>query len=167
MKRRPLFFIVAACIVGAIIGLLLWPSKREPQYNGVSLSLWLVRYDSGIKAQDEAVDAIRHIGTNALPFLLRWIQHENGWKDSLGKKLLNWPVVGRNHLAHRLIWSMTSQRANSAVNGFRILGSQANPALLELQHLADNPKAPETAIRATQSLILLTQRFPGGVDVLR
>jgi len=50
-------------------------------------------------------------------------------------------------------------RAITAVNGFRILGSEANPALPELQRLADNAKAPETAIRATQCLILMTQRF--------
>jgi hypothetical protein len=145
-----------------IVVLLLWPREREPEYNGGALSAWLARCGSTNQAESRAaVDAIRHIGTNALPFLLRWIQYEPGWKDSLGRKILGWPVIGSRRDVQRLIWNMTQYRAITAVNGFRILGSQANPALPELQRLADNPKAPETAIRATQCLILMTQRFPG------
>jgi hypothetical protein len=126
------------------------------------LSAWLVRCGSTNQAESlAAVDAIRHIGTNALPVLIRWIQYEPGWKDSVGRKILTWPLLGKNHDVQRLIWNMTEYRALTAVNGFRILGSEANPALPELQRLADNPKAPETAIRATQCLILMTQRFPG------
>jgi len=166
MKRRRLFVIIFGCLAAVIVVLLLWPREREPEYNGVALSGWLVRCGSTNQAEClAAVAAIRHIGTNALPFLLRWIQYEPGWRDSLGRKILGWPVLGSRRDVQRLIWNMTQYRAITAVNGFRILGSDANPALPELQRLADNPKAPETAIRATQCLILMTQRFPDFDDL--
>jgi hypothetical protein len=162
VKRRRLFIIIFGCLAAAILVLLVWPREREPQYNGVTLSTWLVCCGSTNYADSlAAVDAIRHIGTNALPFLIRWIQYEPGWKDSLGRKILGWPVIGNRRDVQKLIWNMTQYRANTAVNGFKILGSDANPTLPELQRMADNSKAPETAIRATQCLIYMTQAFPG------
>jgi hypothetical protein len=163
MKRRPVLIIAFACLASAILALVFWPREREPEYNGVTLSTWLVR--SGSTNQTEslaAVDAIRHIGTNALPSLLRWIHYEPGWRDSLGRRIITWPIFGKSGHVQRLVWNMTWFRANAAVNGFHVLGSQANPALPELQRLAENPKMPETAIRATHCIFLMTQRFPEG-----
>lgn len=168
MKRRRGFIIVLGCVTALIAALLLWPHEREPEYNGATLSTWLLRcaLSSNQTESAPAVDAIRHIGTNALPFLVRWIQYEPGWRDSVGRTILKWPVIRSRHDVARLIWNMTQLRANAAVDGFRILGSQANPALPELQRMVENPKAPETALRATQCMILMTQLFPGG-DVPR
>ena len=60
MKRRRLFIIISASIAAVILGFLVWPREREPEYNGVSLSTWLVRYGSANKADSlAAVDAIR------------------------------------------------------------------------------------------------------------
>jgi len=162
MKRRRLLRILLASVASITLAFFIWPREREPEYNGIPLSKWLERCGSTNQAESlAAVAAIRHIGTNALPFLIRWIQYEPGWKDTLGRKILGWPVLGGRRDVQKLIWNMTQYRAITAVNGFRILGSEANPALPELQRLADNAKAPETAIRATQCLILMTQRFPG------
>jgi hypothetical protein len=48
-----------------IFGVLLRPREREPEYNGVPLSKWLEQY----KLRDaEFARAIRHMGSNALPF---------------------------------------------------------------------------------------------------
>jgi len=151
VKRHRLFIIIVGVLAVVILVLLVWPSEREPEYNGVTLSAWLLRCSTANNQAESfaAVDAIRHIGTNAMPFLIRWIQYEPGWKDSLSKKILGWPLVGNRFAVQKLIWNMTQHRADAAVNGFKILGSQASPALPELQRMADNPKAPETAIRAT------------------
>jgi hypothetical protein len=168
MKRRRLLRILLASVASITLAFFIWPREREPEYNGAALSTWLARCGSTNQSESlAAVAAIRHIGTNALPFLIRWIQYEPGWKDSLGRKILGWPVLGSRRDVQKLIWNMTQYRAITAVNGFRILGSEANPALTELQRLADNPKAPDTAIRATQCLILMTQRFPGFDDLIR
>lgn len=164
MKRRPVLIIASACLVAFILALVLWPREREPEYNGATLSTWLLRCAlSGNQAESApAVDAIRHMGTNALPFLVRWIQYEPGWRDSLGRKMWTWPVIRSRHDIQRLIWNMTQYRANAAVYGFQVLGSTANPAVPELQRLAYNGDAPETALRATECLIHMGQRFPEG-----
>lgn len=154
MKRRPVFIIASGCLVALIIALVLWPREREPEYNAATLSTWLARCGStNLTESLAAADAIRHIGTNALPFLLRWIQYEPGWRDSLGRKILSWPVVGGHRDVQRVIWKMTQYRATSAVTGFKILGSEAGPARAELQRLAYNSQAPQTAIRATDCLL--------------
>ena len=56
----------------------LWPEEREPEYSGKRLSEWLeptLNYpaaNENIRAQMEPAEAaVRHIGTNALPYILR------------------------------------------------------------------------------------------------
>ncbi|MCX6924607.1 MAG: hypothetical protein NT154_15535, partial [Verrucomicrobia bacterium] len=58
-------------------------SEREPTYQGRSFTDWLDEYysDSRERTEDdtpktEAYFAIRAIGTNALPTLLRWVEQE-------------------------------------------------------------------------------------------
>jgi hypothetical protein len=81
VKRRRivlLLFGIAAIIFTAV----LWPDEREPEYQGKKLSEWmaiLYRDDNselGSRERQKALDAIRHIGTNALPIALIWIQFE-------------------------------------------------------------------------------------------
>jgi hypothetical protein len=169
MKRRPFFIIVAVCIVGAIIGLLLWPSKREPEYNGVPLSAWLERNFEGGGKDGSSRDAIRHIGTNAVPFLLRWIQYDvPGWRNARIRIISKFPTAFQNtRCVQRMLVNRPFHRAEISVSAFELLGLEAKFALPELQRLANNPKAPETAARANQCLILMTQRFPDFDDVLR
>jgi hypothetical protein len=89
MKRRRLLRILLASVASIMLAYLVWPREREPEYNGAALSTWLARCGSTNQSESlAAVAAIRHIGTNALPFLIRWIQYEPGWKDSLGRKIL-------------------------------------------------------------------------------
>src|SRR5688500_10061079 len=63
-----LFLIVAAAVVG-------WFSvdHDEPRYKSRSLSYWLEAYGSG-NDEREAEEAIQKIGTNAFPWLLKWIR---------------------------------------------------------------------------------------------
>jgi hypothetical protein len=157
VKRRRVFIIVSGCVTALVAALLLWPHEREPEYNGATLSTWLSRCGStNLEESLAAGDAIRHMGTNALPLLLRWIQHEPGWRDSLGKKILKWPVVGGRPDVQRLICGETQHRADTAVTAFKILGLEARPALPELRRLAHNSQAPQTANRATECLISTT-----------
>lgn len=163
MKRRRLLFILLGCVATLTFAVILWPREREPEYKGVTLSTWLSRCGStNLNQSLAAADAIQQIGTNALPFLLRWIQHEPGWRDALGQKILKWPAIGSRADVQRLIWKMTKYRAASAVTGFKILGPDARPARAELQRLAENAKAPETAIRAVDCLISAGYAPDGG-----
>jgi hypothetical protein len=168
VKRRRLFIIIVAVLAAVILVFTLWPREREPEYNGITLTAWLSQYGSrnslGI---DEAPDAIRHIGTNALPYLIRWIQYESGWKDSMARKVAKWPVVGQSRFVQQIIQNNTAYRARSATLGFQALGPKVygfgSPAIDELLRLANNPKKPETQARAMKILNLIQQPtdYPG------
>src|SRR5205814_5346205 len=85
MKKTRVFLLFAT-LIALLGGLLLLPrGEKEPVYQGRSLSSWVKQLDDGERAggfawrswrtnltpeQIEAEDAIRHIGTNALPFLV-------------------------------------------------------------------------------------------------
>src|SRR5437867_9397006 len=49
----------------------------EPRYHGKTLSKW-IRSNGSPTEQIEAEAAIRSIGTNALPFLIRWLTETSG-----------------------------------------------------------------------------------------
>jgi hypothetical protein len=108
-------------------------------------------------------NAVKQIGTNAVPFLLRWIQYETPkWRRPLGAMASILPTfIEDTRCVQWIVKDKSEERAEMAMLAFEILGSDGTSAVPELQRMADNPKAPETAIRATQCLILMTQRFPG------
>lgn len=142
---------LAAC--GVVIGMVAFLSRdTEPSYHGKTLKQWMNQYcwphnptatdlhprkvffEDLESRQKEAADAVQHIGTNAIPALLDWADKEVSvaWKHklltTLPKRLQNWhPVgwwlVGRDHY-----------RADRALRGFYILGSNAIPAVPELTH---------------------------------
>ena len=65
----------SAAVVGLVAALALRPA--EPRYGGRALSEWVRR-----PAGDTQGDAIRQIGTNAVRFLLEWMQYERPpWKE--------------------------------------------------------------------------------------
>ena len=79
MSRRNKSWFAALALVAAGVLLGSWPSgpsQREPVYGGLSLSVWLDRYDRG---DPSAQMAIRTIGTNAVPALLRMLRARDSW----------------------------------------------------------------------------------------
>jgi len=85
-KRRILWAVLLVAVVAAVVWLSM-PSP-EPVYQGKRLSYWLAGYDSGNynvahpkgpspPTQEQANEAIRQIGTNAFPALLRMLQVPN------------------------------------------------------------------------------------------
>jgi hypothetical protein len=168
VKRRRLFIIISASIAAVILGFLLWPSEREPEYQGVKLSVWLDRYENGnIREIGAAFKAIRDIGTNSLPFLLNWIQHETpAWKIHARQAAKKMPsLIQKNRFVKWLLVDTREIRANSALAGFQLLGSQAKPALPDLQRLVANssPGKKQTSRRARLSIMRMEQSSP--VDV--
>jgi len=129
-----------------------WHRNNQPVYNGLTLAQWLdvvarhrvngyfTTYKKGRPpARDatpeeikEAEDAIRAIGTNALPCLLEWA----GYKPSLAKRrfsgsfeyiFLTAPSVLRMLVTDK-IWNFTHRRerlADLAVPGLRVLRTNA------------------------------------------
>src|SRR5215831_8047681 len=83
LRRKQQTIILVAVLILAAAGLYLaWPSRpkpAEPVYGGRKLSDWLPDYNYAPDSErhPRAEDAVRHIGTNALPFLLRWTDHQD------------------------------------------------------------------------------------------
>jgi PBS lyase HEAT-like repeat len=92
MKISRPFRIILTLAGIAIICLAAWKmfAPRQPTYNGKLLSYWLSRYENRIlgkaalnsSEQQEADKAVREIGTNAIPYLLKLA----GRKDSALKQ---------------------------------------------------------------------------------
>jgi HEAT repeat protein len=97
-----------------------------------------------------ADEAIRHIGTNAIPCLLEWMRYNpSAWDVRLH--------YASYHLPSRLRpgWIMhdkKSQRANGAAWAFEALGTGAAQAIPDLANLITNSTAGDTAALATGAL---------------
>jgi hypothetical protein len=154
MKDRKLWIILAFCALALIALALLIPDRGEPSYGGISLTDWVARYNNNTPVIDLAnkyvnekeADGIRAIGTNAIPWLLKWIQwDEPKWPTKLrnatkGRLSLNWFYRGRKLRAD---YSMTAVRA---------LGTNADVAIPELARLAGRSGQEASAARAIFSL---------------
>src|SRR5947208_5523038 len=96
MRKRWIIWVLSGCASAALIAMLAFPTEREPAYGGKKLREWLNLYvQSPDRFTDgqEAAEAVRHIGTNALPWLLKWTNYEPpGWKMML---LTNAPAAAR------------------------------------------------------------------------
>jgi hypothetical protein len=143
--KRPQVIMVAA--VAITFGLswfaLIHQHQREPRYKGRPLSEWMRLYtpfrpDMTVKPED-AADALRHIGTNALPFLRSWAQELQdvpprrqrlyaavwGWSHKMpGRDVLLELIGGRHLRALRALWAL------------QILGETARDAVPDLVRVA-------------------------------
>jgi hypothetical protein len=118
-----------------------WPGEREPEYDGKKLSEWLRAYELGSsndnerkiveREQQAATDAIQHIGTNALPWLLKRIAYNPPvWKEKIGAHIAK---INSKLLTH---WYLEGDRLGfDALQGFRLLGPRAAPAMPELTRM--------------------------------
>src|SRR5258705_12542788 len=81
IKNRKLLIAFLTVIVVASLAFTVWPGEKEPEYQGNKLSEWLYLADSKayayVRPDNEPVQALRAIGTNAIPFLLKWVATEN------------------------------------------------------------------------------------------
>ena len=158
MKRgRRILLILMGCGVVAFTGALMWPREREPVYQGKRLSEWLGAYELGYVSVTEqrfadnekeaASNAIRNLGTNCLPWLVRWIGYEPpALRDRFRGILWKLPMSIRLRL-----WE-GDRLSMDAVEGFRILGRAAGPAVPELARLMNDGNRKASRLRAMHAL---------------
>src|SRR5438067_61019 len=86
-KRRVYLGLLILAVAGMIVVIVAGAfRKREPEYGGKRLSEWveilgLEDRDGGYAA---AEDAVHHLGSNAVPGLLKWLRYETPlWKVQL------------------------------------------------------------------------------------
>jgi len=144
-------------ILITILTLALWPAETEPSYQGKKLSDWLQfnkdpypavaarvliltppyepkTFRIWFPANLEGQEAVRQIGTNALPFLLKWVSYVRpAWKARAAAAYTNCPsaLVNRS-LQSWLAYSKAERLADVSVSAFAILGTNAAPAVPEL-----------------------------------
>lgn len=154
-------------VLGVLVGIgvvAFWSGEKEPEYRGKRLSEWLREYRQPLGARvpitsEEAADAVRHIGTNALPFLVKWIRDDEDmpkWKAQLFHVVYIWnsPSFPRNQaleiIAHRQLL------AHNATWAFEILGERARDAIPELIRVAKDGNQL-SAFKALMALSCLGQ----------
>src|SRR5678816_2434558 len=72
-------FVVLVVVV--LVAVAVWPGPKEPEYQGKKLSEWLEMHND---RPAKSTEAVRAIGTNAIPFLVRWIGTEcPAWKRKI------------------------------------------------------------------------------------
>ena len=125
--------VVLAVLAVVLVGVIDWQveSSGEPSYHGRSLSYWIRSYRRDeslvqLAASPEEVatadDAIRHIGTNAFPYLLKWVAYD---PDSRLRRL---QAIGAMH-------DSALDVRNDAIDALERFGPSAQlamPALVEL-----------------------------------
>jgi len=139
---------------GVLVAVLSGP--REPEYGGRRLSEWVLRLNPvGSAAAKEAEEAIRHIGTNALPYLLKWIQEKPPWEIKL------WQVTEMLLRRNDLGGGERFDRAEEASEAFRALGPQARGAVPKLIQLMKDLNRPWNAKRAERAIMQMgTNAWP-------
>jgi HEAT repeat protein len=115
--------VMAVALIGVIVRQVTQPPD-EPVYKGKPLSNWLLPIKTGNpKALEDAKEAMRHAGTNALPALLRMLRV----KDSLPKAALVWFNKKQNIINFRITsdvgWNL------AGLQGFSLLGTNAQSAV--------------------------------------
>jgi len=157
------------CVIAVVaVALALLPVCRfllppkEPVWGGRRLSAWLADLDGDtLEARARARDAIREIGTNALPFLIQRLRVPNRKRDSLDLKT-RWGLIElleKQSLVklHIPLPHDPRHQALAAIDALAPAASGALPTLEGLLH--ENP--PDT-----RALCVIARIGSAGVPVL-
>jgi HEAT repeats len=140
--------ILVVSFVIMVLALFTWQvmSPHEPVYEGKKLSVWLEAYAHapgfgiGLRSpeQMEADKAMRQIGTNAIPTLLKMLRFKN---HPLNDKIAYW--LKALHLS-REGYVHESVKHSEAAEAFRVLGPQVKEAVPELIKIYDENLSVES-----------------------
>lgn len=87
MRRRSWIAFLGVCGIALLLAIG-W-HRREPEYRARPLNYWLRGFESEVpSARWQSAEAIRHIGTNALPWLVARLEHkpvtqESRWRETI------------------------------------------------------------------------------------
>jgi hypothetical protein len=126
-------------------------ADQEPSYNGRPLSQWLgdMRLSAPTFGHEPYQEAIRAMGTNALPTLLKWISYEPSPSEQSSQTGETVPPWRPNYNLN------PEQRAQRSQYAFSSLGAVARPAIPELTRLARASPDPQRAERCATALAFI------------
>ncbi|MBI3852189.1 MAG: HEAT repeat domain-containing protein [Verrucomicrobia bacterium] len=140
-RRRIIFVILLAIAIAGVAVYLRQP--LEPVYQGRRLSAWLRDFQIRTSKyheseQDEkAAEAIRQIGTNAIPFLLKDLQSKDTAFEMKLWEFWNkiyFRIPSYIHVPHNFAWFQRER----AVYAFEALGQSAEPAIPALREIINS-----------------------------
>jgi hypothetical protein len=151
-----LLIVLAVC--AAVIAIIIALIPHEPKYDGRALSEW-IKDSAPQKSPDpkttSAVEAVRHIGTNGLPWLMKWISAKEppAWQLKLTTANSRLPRWVRLRLLPSL-FGINSYYAHRrmALDGFLILGPVASPAVPALLQMVGSSSGDSPAKGALGSI---------------
>jgi hypothetical protein len=149
----------------AVIATAVLSIPGEPHHGGRPLSRWLrvlvfpEQYGTsaapGLQRR-EAIEAVQSLGTNSIPWLLKWIVHQEAPPDSrilIGELQARLPRPftsrGSQFRAGNDPWLHT---AAGCVSAFKALGPEATGAIAPLVGIAEDPRNPGAQNRALKAL---------------
>src|SRR5438270_2999423 len=142
MRKRRLYLLVTLFVVVTVVGIFVRGafSDREPEYGDKRLSAWVKELpeNASYTGKSQAEEAIRRMGTNAIPHLLKWIR----WEPS-GLMLKLRPPANQILRKFNPAWKLSEEkylRADGAIRAFMTLGPEAKVAIGELSALLNDPK---------------------------
>lgn len=127
-----LFLVLLVALAGWGISFALTP--REPVYDGKPLSYWLKGYDpleGSEPGRQQADQAVRQIGTNAIPLLLRMLREQD---SPLKLKLI---ALARKQHVIKINYVSASSHNIQAAAAFEKLGPEAASAVPELVKICE------------------------------
>src|SRR5262249_16836599 len=154
--------VIINCLVAgaAIVVALSWPA--EPTYKGKRLSEWLdgPARAGGSVEQEDYKEAIKSMGSRAVPFLLRWLEDESAsHRIRVFKVLAALPYGLRtSRLASWLVKNVQEReihmsiRANASERALVLLRKDVRPALPKLIRILRRPSQSSGAYRAANVL---------------
>lgn len=163
MRKRRGILLAAACTAALVALCTTIRVDKEPTSQGHSLSYWIRRYNLNTSDRAQAQEAIRQIGTNALPYLLRWIEYKPpGWRlwltNARGREFgRGWTWIP--------LWATTADagsRAGEAMVAFHALGPTARAAIPRLGDMARD----RDPIRQSRGSIALAAIGPPAIPEL-
>jgi HEAT repeat protein len=129
--------------------------KPQPTAEGASLERWVFQFvESDLDNPDspeskQAADALRAIGNEGIPYLLKWMNVESSsWRRQLDNAVSKLPHSSQ-------LSAMIEKpgiRANFSVHAFRALREQGSNAIPTLIQFLTNTNKPETAMGASMVL---------------
>jgi len=157
MRQRRVYLILL--VVGVVLAGVLavvFRREREPDYGGKKLSEWLEGYGNPSGSTFETDYMIRQIGTNAIPYLLKWMRYETApWKVRLNRIVRQF--VTKVFVGARPFWERHDQesffRAEHATMALMKLRSPSPCEIRELEKMLLNPKGAKNAVRRAANVL--------------
>lgn len=162
VRRRSKIFLLAACALIAIVAACFFSLRDndEPSYHGRTLSQWLEHCPlvDGIPPESDeeqqAVAAVRAIGSNAVPTLLLWRHATNSLrKDWIDKQITNLPDwLRHSSIVEKIYATGARQKHYLALGAFHILRTNALPHLPELMREFKSATTPNDISEAVDAV---------------